>query len=175
MMKEYSFTLKYRLPAEDAGHDAIVERLGEAGCTDALVGTGVAGRLALQFDREAGTAHDALLSALQDVKAAVPAAEFVEAGPDLVSASDIADLVGKSRQNIRKFMILNGDFPRPVHEGPSVTLWHLSDVLEWLEARKEYKLDVGLHDVARAAREVNVTKAVLWLQALKPDLEALVA
>lgn len=39
----------------------------------------------------------------------------------------------------------------------------------------EYKLDAGLHDIARAAREVNVTKAVLWLPALKPDLEALVA
>lgn len=55
-MKEYKFTLKYQLVAGDANHDSIVERLGQAGCTDALVGMGIAGRLALQFDREADSA-----------------------------------------------------------------------------------------------------------------------
>ena len=44
---EYTFTLKYQLADEDRDADALVERLGEAGCDDALVGIGQPGRLAL--------------------------------------------------------------------------------------------------------------------------------
>lgn len=174
-MKEYNFTLKYRLAADDADRDTIVERLGEAGCTDALVGIGIAGRLALQFDREADSAQDAVRTALEDVKSAVPTAMLVEAYPDFVSATEIADFVGKTRQNIRKLMVSNSDFPSPVHDGPAVTLWHLSEVLEWLEARKEYELDKALQETAHATREVNVTKEASRLTSRSRDLEKLVA
>ncbi|MGE5331556.1 MAG: transcriptional regulator, partial [Nitrospirota bacterium] len=34
---EYTFTLKYQLAEDDCDLDALVERLGEAGCDDALV------------------------------------------------------------------------------------------------------------------------------------------
>lgn len=34
---EYTFTLTYRLPESDGNRHDIVERLGAAGCTDALV------------------------------------------------------------------------------------------------------------------------------------------
>jgi hypothetical protein len=40
--------------------DALVERLAEEGCDDALVGIGPPGRLALGFVREASSAHDAI-------------------------------------------------------------------------------------------------------------------
>ena len=174
-MQEYNFTLKYRLAATDADQDDIVERLGEAGCTDMLVGIGIAGRLALQFDREADSARNAVRTALEDVKAALPTAMLVEAHPDFVSATEIADLVGKTRQNIRKLMVSNPDFPSPVHDGPSVTLWHLSDVLEWLEARKEYKLDKRLQETAHATREVNVAREAARLPSIARELGMLVA
>ena len=48
---EYTFTLKYQLTYADRDPDALVERLGEAGCDDALVGIGQPGRLALEFTR----------------------------------------------------------------------------------------------------------------------------
>ena len=35
---EYTFTLKYQLTDDDRDPDALVERLAEAGCDDALVG-----------------------------------------------------------------------------------------------------------------------------------------
>ncbi len=41
---EYTFTLKYQLTDDDRDADALVERLGEAGCDDALVGIGQPGR-----------------------------------------------------------------------------------------------------------------------------------
>jgi hypothetical protein len=96
-MKEYTFTLKYRLPEDERDTDALVERLGEAGCTDALVGIGSPGRLALEFTRGAASAMEAVRSALSDVKTAVPSAILVEAQPDLVGLTDVADLVGVSR------------------------------------------------------------------------------
>ncbi len=40
---EYTFTLKYQLAADDQDPELLVERIAEAGCDDALVGTGQAG------------------------------------------------------------------------------------------------------------------------------------
>jgi hypothetical protein len=69
---EYTFTLKYLLPRDGANQEACVERLGAAGCDDALVGSGLPGRIALEFTRAAPDAQQALASALRDVKAAFP-------------------------------------------------------------------------------------------------------
>lgn len=156
-MKEYTFTLKYRLPEMETDMDALVERLGESGCTDAIIGIGTSGRLGLEFSREAETAQEAVRSALGDVKAAIPGAILIEAGPDLVGLSDVADHMGVSRQYLRKLMVKHRDFPMPVHEG-SAALWHLADVLAWLEASKGYTLDHGLIETAAAALEVNTVK-----------------
>ena len=96
---EYTFTLKYRLSAEDCDFDEIVERLAAEGCDDATVGVGQAGRLALVFAREAKSATHALVSALKDVLRAVPTAQLVEAAPDFVGLTDVAEVAGVSRQN----------------------------------------------------------------------------
>jgi hypothetical protein len=102
---EYVFTLKYVLVDSDDNLDEIVERLGEAGCDDALVGIGQPGRLALEFTREAENAAAAVRSALAGVRMAVPSARLIEAAPDLVGLTDVAGIVGVSRQNMRKLML----------------------------------------------------------------------
>jgi predicted DNA-binding transcriptional regulator AlpA len=174
-MTEYTFTLKYQLSDDGRDVDVLVERLGEAGCTDALVGIGIAGRLALEFTREAESAQEAVRSALADVKAAIPSATLVEAQPDFVGLTDVADHVGVSRQNMRKFMLANHDFPLPVHEG-STSLWHLADVLAWLESRKGYTPDQTLRETAAAALEVNMAKeAKRHASTTTNDLERLIA
>ena len=155
---EYIFTLKYQLAAADCDPQALVERLGEAGCDDALVGTGLPGRLALEFTREATDAAAAVRSALADVRRAVPSARLIEAAPDLVGLTDVAEIVGVSRQNMRKLMLSNaGSFPAPVHEG-SASIWHLADVLGWLKARGSYSMTQDLLDVAQVALQVNAAK-----------------
>lgn len=109
---EYTFTLKYQLADNDRTPDILVERLGEAGCDDALVGIGQPGRLALEFTREAESADAAVRSALADVRHAVPSARLIEVAPDLVGLTDVAEMVGVSRQNMRKLMLANpGSFP----------------------------------------------------------------
>ncbi|GLR45910.1 DNA-binding protein [Mesorhizobium amorphae] len=172
---EYTFSLKYRLADDDQDADALVERLGEAGCTDALVGIGIVGRLALEFTREAKNAQEAVHSALADVKAAIPTATLVEATPDLVGLTDVAEMMGVSRQYLRKLMLGNNDFPAPVHEG-SGALWHLSDVLGWLEGRKGYQPEHALRETAKATLEVNVAKeARRFAPTAMRELERLIA
>lgn len=172
---EYTFTLKYQLADEDRDTDALVERLGEAGCDDALVGIGQPGRLALEFTREAVDAGEAVRSALSDARAAVPSARLIEVAPDLVGLTDVAELVGVSRQNMRKLMLAHpGSFPAPVHEG-STSIWHLADVLTWLQIRGGYALAEDVLDVARVAMQANVAKECLRLpKAATKELDALV-
>ncbi|PWV63418.1 helix-turn-helix transcriptional regulator [Plasticicumulans acidivorans] len=155
---EYTFTLKYQLADDDRDPDALVERLGEAGCDDALVGIGQPGWLALEFTREAADAGTAVRSALVDVRRAAPSAKLIEMAPDLVGLTDVAEIVGVSRQNMRKLMLAHpGSFPAPVHEG-SASIWHLADVLTWLQAKGSYSLAKDVLDVARVALQVNVAK-----------------
>ena len=75
---EYTFTWKYQLRDCNDAIDDVVERLGATGCDDALVGIGRVGRLSLDFTREATSAEAALVSALWDVKRAVPSANLIE-------------------------------------------------------------------------------------------------
>lgn len=155
---EYTFTLKYRLSATDHNFDDLVERLGAAGCDDALVGVGQPGRIALEFTREAQSAFLAVQSALSDVKRAVPSAELFEAAPDLVGLSDVAQVVGVSRQNLRKLMLSHAtSFPAPVHDG-TTAVWHLADLLEWLQSRLAYPTEAITLEVARSNKQVNLVK-----------------
>ncbi|TAM62238.1 MAG: DNA-binding protein [Rhodanobacter sp.] len=155
---EYIFILKYQLAEHDRDPDALVERLGEAGSDDALVGIGQPGRLALEFTREADSAETAVRSALADVKRAIPSARLIEAAPDFVGLTDVAEVVGVSRQNMRKLMLAHpGSFPAPVHEG-SASIWHLAEVLAWLEAKGGYPLERGVLEVSKVALQVNLAK-----------------
>ena len=71
---DYEFTLTYRLAAEDSDMEQLVERLGGAGCDDALVGTGRPGRIALNFCCESESARETIRTALADVETALPSA-----------------------------------------------------------------------------------------------------
>ena len=54
--------MKFSVPEDGAGKH--IERLGEAGCDDALIGVGRPGRIALNFDREADSAFAAVAGAV---------------------------------------------------------------------------------------------------------------
>lgn len=153
---EYDFTLKFKVDTDDV--DALVERLGEAGCDDALVGVGQPGQIALDFTREAESAETAIISALADVKKAIPDAKLVEVSPDFVGLSDVAELVGVTRQNMRKLRLTHASsFPPPIHEG-SAAVWHLAPVLTWLEERGNYLIEQTVLEVASVAMQVNLAK-----------------
>jgi hypothetical protein len=157
-MREFEFTLKFSLPDPRADSAEYIESLGSAGCDDALIGIGQHGRVALSFTREANSAFEAIASARAAVMRAIPGAELVEATPDLVGLTDLADIVGCSRQYMRKLMILSGaSFPPPVYGGKPA-LWRLSNLLGWLKDSKRYQIEETLMDVARANMRFNIAR-----------------
>jgi hypothetical protein len=160
---EYSFTLKFKLPGGEVVTDEeIMTRLGEAGCTDALVGLGLPGYVSLEFQREAENALSAIVSAWNDVRQALPKGTLVEAGPDFVGLTDIAEVAGVSRQSMRKlFISYSHEFPPPVHGGTTM-VWHLAPVLQYMASRR-YLIDDSVRDVAYAAMQVNLSKETLLL------------
>ncbi len=165
-MTEYRFTLRFSLPSDMSDMNEIAERLYGGGCADALIGVGHPGRVALDFTREASSARDAVMTAIADVTRAIPGALLVEAAPDLVGVTDVADLVGCSRQNIRQLMLSSpGSAPCPVHEGRQA-LWHLHPLLDWLVSEKQYEVSADLVDVSAAIMQVN-----LAMDALRADEE----
>ena len=173
---EFEFTLKFSVSANQGSPDELVERLGAAGCEDALIGIGQAGRIALEFAREADSAKRAVVSALVAVKTAIPGAKLLEVVPDFVGLTDVAGYVGVTRQNIRKLMLAHRDqFPAPVHEG-STALWHLLPVLVWLHDRAGYSIPSTLFEVAHIAMQINIVKEATQIQrSVRRELVDLVA
>jgi predicted DNA-binding transcriptional regulator AlpA len=157
-MKEFEFTLKFALADTSIDASDYIESLGNAGCDDALIGVRQKGRIALEFCRVANNATDAVISALKDVKSVIPDAKLIEATPDLVGISDIAAIIGVTRQNIRKVMQNNfGSFPSPIHEGKS-SIWHLSSVLNWFNQGERRKVEPTLVEIANANMQLNIAK-----------------
>ena len=157
MSPSFDFTLTFAIP-QTLEVEKIEERLFEAGCDDAIIGFGQKGRIALNFTREAESAEVAILSALRNVKAALPHANLVEAAPDLVGVSDMAGVLGFSRQNMRKLIQTHSaSFPLPLHEGAS-SIWHLADVLAWFSEKQKRAIQQELMGVAQVTMGVNLTR-----------------
>jgi hypothetical protein len=76
-MKEYDFTLKFQLCNSGNNLDNYIEKLGAEGCDDALIGVGEKERITLNFIREDSSEHEAVNSAISNVKRAIPEASLV--------------------------------------------------------------------------------------------------
>lgn len=157
-LKEFEFTLKFVFPDTSVDPESFVDQLGKAGCDDAIIGVGQKGRIALQFSREASSAQEAITNAIKDVKSVIPDSQLIEATPDLVGLTDIAKLLGFSRQNIRKLMQTHiQTFPPPMHSG-TTSIWHLCNVLQWFELKQNRAIDPAIKAVALANMEINFVK-----------------
>lgn len=161
-MAEFSFTLIFSLPQNQLNPEEWVEVLGANGCDDALVGVGITGRIALDFIREARNAREAVVSAIKDVKSIIPGAVLIEVAPDLVGLTDIAELMGFSRQYMRKVMLGRQLFPAPVHEGKAA-IWHLDSVLRWLQDTGVSKVPLTLLELSAVTRQCNLQREIAAL------------
>jgi hypothetical protein len=142
MMEIYTFWLVVSEHIDDDG----ANRLFDAGVDDGLVESGPLGH-SIGFDREASSLSEAVLSAVDAVEQA--GFEVLRVEPDdLVSASDVAERTGRSRQSI-SFLIGGergpGGWPRAVAGNVRSPLWRWNEVAEWFET-----LD-GSHSVDRDA------------------------
>jgi hypothetical protein len=155
-VNEYEFTVTFTLRSPGVDVDDLVERLGDAGCEDAALGVGQRGRVALSFIREAESAAKAVFSGIANVKRAIPDATLIEASPDLVGLTDVAELLHVTRQNVRKLILdCEALAPAPVHEGRP-TIWHLAKVLGWLREEKNYSIEEDLAELAYTTMQINL-------------------
>jgi hypothetical protein len=175
-MQEYSFTLKFNFQDAHTDPNSYIEKLYEGGCDDALIGVGKQGSIALDFIREAPSAFEAISGAITNVKKVIPNAILIEASPDFVGLTDIAEIMGCTRQNIRN-VILNerSRSPLPVYEG-TPSIWHLSEVLTWLKEDKTYTIDEALLEVSRINMNFNIARNWRKIEpTLQENIKALVA
>lgn len=75
MPHDFTLLVELGLPGPDAGD--LMGRLSNAGCDDALVGTGRPGYVSLDFTRDAASAAQAIEGAVQAVRRALPEAKSV--------------------------------------------------------------------------------------------------
>lgn len=85
--RQYDFTLRFKLSGRDGDTWQVVERLGEGGCRDALVESGVPRQIAMVFTRCAGTKLEAIQSAIDDVLKALPGAVLLPDASVIVCSS----------------------------------------------------------------------------------------
>ncbi len=129
----FQFTLM--VEGRDVLAPDVADALFEAGCDDALVGS-VDGISYLDFDREAPSLADAILSAIHDVES-VPGVEVTRlADSDLVSMADIAERLGRTRESVR--LLVSGErgaggFPPPITNPTArYRLWRWTEVAAWI-------------------------------------------
>lgn len=159
-MKEFDFELIFKLENGKQDPSEYIDILFENGCDDATLSIGQMGMLSLSFTREALNASEALESALNDVKKAIPSAKLVEASPDIVSISDISSILGHSRQYTRKmFNSATSSLPAPIHVG-NPSIWHLSEILNWLKTigKQEDKINENLFELSHITRKINIQR-----------------
>lgn len=163
-MSEHEFTL---VLAGRLDQEAVVDALFDAGCDDATFGQ-VDGVGYADFQREAPSLGEAVRSALEEVES-VPGLRVIRVEPDdLVTLSEIAQRLGRSRESVRLLASGargRGDFPAPVsHLKARSRLWRWSEVAAWASHRGE-RVD------PRAASAIAAINAALILRNAAPELE----
>jgi len=168
-MTEYEFLLKFKLTNPEADPVDYLEALGEAGCDDALVGVGQAGYISLEFIREAKSVEDAIYSAITDVHRAIKGATLIEASPDYVGLTDIANMLDVSRQYVRKLMEKNrGAFPSPLHDGTSA-IYRFSEILQWFASNTKREINNPLQEIAKLTMQLNLYRQINKIECSNED------
>ena len=136
----YNFTLVLRGVSEST--EGLEDAIFSAGCDDALINFRE-GAVYLDFDREAKSIEEAVLTAIQDVTSTPLNITVVSVAPDLfVSESGIAKRLNKTRQAVSHWIKGNRrsqiPFPNPVMKLEEKSpLWRWYDVTQWLYQQKQ--------------------------------------
>jgi hypothetical protein len=133
-MSIYTFTLI--LQGSLRIDEEMANKLFESGCTDALLG-GRYGVDTIEFDREADSFREAVISARLNVEAADERLRVCRVEPsDLVTIAEIGRRSRRTRENIRQMVIGERgpkNFPQPISGVLSKSpLWSWARVAEWL-------------------------------------------
>lgn len=136
-IKPFQFTLVLKNVHEKTND--LEDSLYEAGCDDALINFRN-GAVYLNFDREASSLEEAVITAIKDVQSSSIDAEVASVAPEnLVTESEIAKRLKIARQTVSLW--IKGErrksFPHPVMRLTEKSpLWNWSEVVNWLYENK---------------------------------------
>ena len=153
-MPTHHFTLI--VDGADLQDESVVNGLFESGCDDALVGS-TDGVQFLDFDRDAASLDEAVLSAVADVERVDGVQVIRVADAGLASMADIAARTGRTREGVR--LLVSGargpgGFPPPVTDPRGrYRLWRWSDVERWF--RSEVGEEISLVPEERLVTAIN--------------------
>ena len=136
-MDTHNFSLLITAPTVD--EETAADRLYENGCDDALFSVS-GGVYEVEFDREAPSLRQAVLSAISNVNGAGIGSRVVRVLPDdLVNANTVAERSGKTRQAVRHWYLgERGDgFPAPKAIVGKSPVWSWLSIVKWLRGRNE--------------------------------------
>jgi len=164
-MAEYEFTITFRGGLTPTR----MEALFEAGCDDMTFAGGEAGPAYAYVNREAGSFTEAALSAIRDIEKVSGLVVDAIDGDELVSASEIASRLGRTRESVR--LLISGErgpggFPSPrLRLRDRTRIWLWSDVAVWAGEHLERDIEAG-H--ASEAATVNAALALRRGEATLP-------
>lgn len=151
----YSFRITFSGDLGDP--EQVVDTLYGAGCDDAAVSIerdGSAGYA--HFDREAGDALTAVVSAVEQVEAA--GFPVTSVGEDLVTAADIAERTGRSQQTVSAWITKvrgPGGFPASRIDRHWGAVYSWAEVSQWLAQHRLADIDPPAVQVAAACATVS--------------------
>jgi hypothetical protein len=160
-METYTFTL---VIDGDAGSGDHIDQLFEAGCDDATFSHSSAISYG-DFDREAESLLDALLSAVVAVESVDGLRVRRVESDDLVGVSEIAQRLGRTRQSIHQPIVGDrgaGDFPAAVSSARGRSkVWDWSEVALWAGADhdREVATTIAAVNAALALRRARTALA----------------
>jgi hypothetical protein len=130
-MTEHTFTLVFTMA--DDSLEPHLDALVDAGCDDAtFAGPAPNGTFEADFDREAPTFPEAVVSAVRAVRDTLPGFHLRRLAPDdLVSQSAIAERTGRSVESVRLFIAGKrgpGGFPLA-----AAAINHKTQIWSWVE------------------------------------------
>lgn len=145
-LKTYMFALAVSgIRVREQDNDAL---LAAVGCDDAIV-LSTGGETHVVFYRTAQSPQQAVWEAISQVERAFPDALICRLDRDLVSTSDIAERVGRTRQAVGQWVTGvrgPGGFPAPQGVvGDGIRVWDWASVHAWLLGSN---LDITLDDDA---------------------------
>lgn len=156
-MPDYDFTI-IASGLNPAAED-FESRFYEAGCDDATIAF-QNGHIIVDFTRTAETAAEAISSAVHNVRQAGAHVDRIEPDP-MVSLSDIASRIGKTRQAISLYASgkRREGFPPPAMKVTSDSpLWRWTEIAQWLHAQNEISQDAVIF--AEAVEQANAMMAL---------------
>lgn len=165
-MDVYCFELYFAAPPGEQ----VIDALYEAGWDDATVsfdpdagGAGIAA-----FDREAGSAVEAIASAIRQGRAA--GVEISGVSEDLVALTEVAERAGRTLATADHWAAGRrgpGNFPEPKIRRARASLYSWAQVASWLH--EHHLADVSLADV-ETARVCQIADSLVKAHRLKHQL-----